>query len=521
MPKVPNDDNPFLRQLELMLSKSASNHAAASSSNTTGSSKGLTSGSEAWPLSRPLAEAASGRATVGGTSRASVDGGGDGGSLPRSWKRVEAVGSFASPSGLPSTTGSARGRSATQPKTNNGHVARPPQRRHASVFDGMGSSDSSIDDGTSGRMSGGDTISASSAGVSAARALRSSPSVAEPKADVGLLSWGGAAGGNHGGHGSDSSGPSSDGGWPETKRCPPPNLLVSASRSNEAVSGDFAIDGDYGSMSRNKTSPPSTRGGKAAADRPGITGGRPHSGARIAGLSPAPAEAKRDGLTAAGHNASLGETRKSRGSGVINDRSYSDTGDNDWMSDADDGGPAVTSSAAAPSEPPTGRVASSHSGLKRRRAPPARSTGDDGSGDSSGYNCRGGKAGRSERYPTPVPRRRRRSSSLSLSPRRFTAFDSDYDSDEDPDRPPDVPGVARRKGTGSASDQGLSTNHRRGGRGHKRQHEELLNDRIGAMRVGSDGEEHCNGGTRSSRGGGGLRVGCNGRNEKDPMGALY
>lgn len=459
---------------------SATKHAAASSPTTTAAalSNGLASGGgddEDWRLPRrPLinrVEAAPERAAGSGSSWAAGFVGGSkgrgGGSVPRSWKETAGVvgsSSFSSRSGLPSTIRPATGWPPAQPKTNNniGRVptkaAQRPRRRPASVFDGMGSSSDSSDDdnddddddddrASAARMSGGHTVvsgSSSSAGVSAAGTLRSSsPSVAEPKAGARLFSSDEDTDDDRGEGGSDSPGPASDGGWPETKRCPPPNL------------------------------------------QEGFDGG--------------------DGLTAA---AAAGQKNVSRsGSGVEKPRCYLDIGDDDWMSDADDEDPAVATPAAAvpgiQQRPTTGRSASSHGsrlGLKRNRSPPVRSKPGDDDYGSGGDCCRGDKkTGRSERYPTtPVPRRKQRSSSLSLSPRRpTTAFDGDYDSDAElDDEPPTtvVSGVARKKGAGCASCRDVSTNQHRRGRGHKRRHEDSLNDRIRAMRVGSDGEEQGDGG---------------------------
>ncbi|CAN0122551.1 unnamed protein product, partial [Ectocarpus fasciculatus] len=75
-------------------------------------------------------------------------------------------------------------------------------------------------------------------------------------------------------------------------------------------------------------------------------------------------------------------------------------------------------------------------GLKRGRTPPAHqrpyspSSDGDGSGGGSGGGDgrgRGRKTGRLEgRYPAPMPARRERSNSLSLSPPRLLACDYDY-----------------------------------------------------------------------------------------------
>ncbi|CAM9892341.1 unnamed protein product, partial [Sphacelaria rigidula] len=296
-------------------------------------------------------------------------------------------------------------------------------------------------------------------------------------------------------------GPCSDGGWLESKRCAPPNLK-SRSRSSTSSGGN----GNLKSNGMSGTAEESSSGG---------------NGRRRLGC---------------GENSG------------------------NFMSDTEDYGGITRVHSTRKAE--GGGAAAGRTGLKRGRTPPIVSPGDTrsyyssddgnnnygnnssnlvggdfggGDGYGGGDRLRGGKTGRNERYTAPVPRRPR-SPPLSLSPLRFTAFDSDYDSAEDDDSDNGShPTMSSKHGTTGRSSRRHSREHVRSGgdgfrgasrslgnaedyptggkgerggererklghpddgapkadregRGLKRGLEHTLHDRIEAMRVASDDE---------------------------------
>lgn len=533
-PTISKDDNPFLRQLELMLSKSQSNRAAAASrpspTMANGSDKAIhrtvRPGSEGWSFSDPtMAAAATSTSTapvnspsLSGQSTAPSVGDTDVGRA-RSWGEV---GSRVSQAGLaPLGATATKGWSTAQPKTNNNVASTaaksPPWR---SVFDICNADTSDDDDGDESLQTFHDEIAASSAAVSA---LRLSPPVAEAKEAAGSSCGNGDARSGEDGNGSASPEASSDGGWPETKRCPPPNLRACRENSKSTWPvGSAAVaagSGGYREKDKCKASGLSSRGGSTTSDRVGITGEISYGGVGITGRVPTndalSSLSTTNGLKTDGSPASAWRADTSTGNGLVNGRLGLGVDADDWMSDAEDRGSAQPPVAAQKGTP------AARTGLKRGRIQHARSPDDHGSGGDSSRGSGGGrgeKTGRSERYPAPVPRRQR-SSSLSLSPPHFTAFGSDYDSGEDSEPEPLSTGVlgSRANGKSSASRRRSSTKGEGDGRGRKRGNEELLNDRIEAMRVGSDGEGP-HGGESSGRTRG--RLGGTGGNRADPMGEL-
>lgn len=306
--------------------------------------------------------------------------------------------------------------------------------------------------------------------------------------------------------------PSSDGGWPETKRCTPPNLK-------------------FRSRSRSRSSPPSEKR-TVGVDRKGK--------ASTTALARAPGNTNRRTFHANGVHSATGGNRHSPtapmgndgGGGGNGDRNTSSGSSSDSMFDIDH---RETNADRTTTE---SRISRIKTGLKRGRTPPVRSPGDDrsyyssdnGNNDSTvdgvdnadagggGSMFRGGKTGRNERYPAPVPRRPR-SSSLSLSPSRFTAFDGDCNSADD--TPSAVASLSPKSAAGgrNGNDSYLASSRRRrrrrssrsretvaGRRGVKRGlEEENLHDGIEAMRVASDDELSS---VRSNAGGiGGVRRG--------------
>lgn len=444
-----DEDNPFMRQLQLMLDKSASNRAAAVSPSLPRAAGGAAPASAAW---RPTA--LSGGSGSVGSGAGSLEG---------------AAGSRASQVGQPL---SAQPKEAANDADRNSKVSRSfsPPRSLMDLLDSSSSDD--------------EAFRRRAFGSAPAKEKLPSP-VAERKAS-----------------------PSSDGGWPETKRCSPPNLKASSSSSSSARS-------------------------------PGITGNRPHGGAGITGLRPpSQISSGRESGVAGGEGISGARAPSMHGRSVAATPAAAAAGsDNEWMSDAEDqDGPACTASSSGPA---TAEATARPSGLKRGRTPPrggGSGHASDGSSGSGG-DARGRKTGRlSERYPTPVPSRKQRSNSLSLSPPRLLACDSDYVTSEEEEtqaistsgvlgagaRPAGRKGTARDRGGGGGgggkkelplSSAATARRRRPGaaaaatedgdGRGRKRGHEDLLNDRIEALRVGSDGEEpQVSGGGKGKRRGG-------------------
>lgn len=374
---------------------------------------------------------------------------------------------------------------------------------------------------------------------------------------------------------SQSSGPGSDGGWPERKRCPPPHLNsrshISPWQSGTTTGGVLesssmatVVDGDPRCKGRRKgkrrakcsrsSSTSSPEKGRATTGGRAIHGdGATHHavGFRSGPLgSDHPARGATTPIGVEGSEEVQGNRRlkstKSKtktmatitGSvvGVMSDDSAGD-----WMMDAEDRGAAVDSTMA---ESRLGRDAAGdgsyprrRNALKRGRTPPVKSYDDaadfycsDGSG-SDGSRRRGSKTGRRDLCPAKVARRPR-SSSLSLSTPRFSAYDSNYDSAEGDDEEERIadrskagsasksaarryssnssggtrrrkdqrasarsdgeangsPGGARDSGSckGRSADRNRFTSN---GRGLKRGREEHLPDRIEAMRVESDEED--------------------------------
>lgn len=481
------EENPFKLQLDFMINKSIENRTATSSPTARpigggdGSSKpayrGIGSGSDRLHARRSARE-------VG-----AVPGGGDGGGSSRLTVGV-----------TPSNPKAPQGRSTAQPK--------------ASLYS-FDSSDEETNDMF--RQIFCQTKTAKSAASAAASPPRGSPSMAEAKAPDGALG---------GRYASASPGPRSDGGWPETKRCPPPNLQ--ASNKHAAAAGGRGDDGGGGSSSSGyrggarEKEPQTSTGGSAGVDRPGITGGRSYHGGGITGRFPtswrlSSSQAAVSQAAASGAGRVEGEEKNVYRGSVSNNigRSFLAFHSDAWMSDGDD-------NPASPHLPSLqSGIAAIKAGLNRGRTPPARSpehhdSDSSGGGGAHDGDARGRKSrrGGEERYPAPAPRRQR-SSSLSLSPPRFPACGSDYSSDADSA----LKTASTLTGRGGVTGGSRKTSSSRQ-RARKRGRGETLNDRIEAMRVGSDGEGPPYGGG----GGGGERkpgrVGGLDGDRFDPMGEL-
>ncbi|CAN0233046.1 unnamed protein product, partial [Ectocarpus sp. 4 AP-2014] len=454
-PSRDQEDNPFVRQLELMLQKSASNRAAAVSPPP--------------PRARAAANAGPTSAWRPRTSLSSGGGGAESG-------RVVATGGASQYGGKSLTANSKPEEKKAGTSNGGGGLPRASSR---SLFSLPESSSDEDEEAFQRRYFGLPPLRKPSA---AAAASVPPPAATPAEAKVAR--------------------PGSDGGWPETKRCSPPNLKASlisngrgaACRKTEGGSGDSrGDDSANGSKGNGKGSGQSARDGDAASSGRaglGITGGGRYSWAGITRLQPTAQRRTDDGVGSASAAAA--------GS------------DNEWMSDTEDPRGAASNVDSAT------RTAG---GLKRGRTPPTHyrpyspsSDGSNGGGDGG----RDRKTGRLEgRYPAPMPARRERSNSLSLSPPRLLACDHDYvTSDEEESSKPGAGG--RRKGSrgaevgGRKEPQLLSNPATAGstavGRGRKRAHEDLLNEKIEAMRVGSDEEgPHARGGGRG--GGRGRRRG--------------
>eukprot|EP00903_Cladosiphon_okamuranus_P010410 g9847.t1 len=436
-----DEDNPFLRQLQLMLDKSASNRAAAVSPSFPRAGPSTAASSPTW---RPMT-AISGGDTIGFTSSGS------------SIRGETGVGSRVSQIGQPLSAHPKKAAAAADIAADRNNKASRPRSPPRSLMDLL--EDSSSDDEAFHRR----LFSSTSA------KKKSPPSVAEDK----------------------KASPSSDGGWPETKRCSPPNLKASSSStsssSSVAAAASAAAAASSGNIGRN----------------PGITGGRAFGGAGITGSRPPSSHRSSNGggFAPAGRGGSSGARASMLGRSAAATAAAAAGSDNEWMSDAEDNnGPAYDTAAPSSAEATRGS-----GGLKRGRTPP------------SGGDARGRKTGRlSERYPAPVPARKHRSNSLSLSPSRLLPCDSDYVTSEEETLAIPKSGVQgararagggkrdQRRGGGGGEKEELPLSSaaatRRwhpgaaaegdvgGGRGRKRGHEDLLNDRIEALRVGSDGE---------------------------------
>ncbi|CAN0355771.1 unnamed protein product, partial [Ectocarpus sp. 12 AP-2014] len=353
-PSKDQEDNPFVRQLELMLQKSASNRAAAVSPPP--------------PRARAAANAASTSAWRPRTSLSSGGGGAESG-------RVVAAGG-ASQYGGQSLMANSKPEEKAGTSNGGGGLPRAPSR---SLFSLPESSSDEDEEAFQRRYFG-------------LPPLRKPSAAAPAEAKVAR--------------------PRSDGGWPETKRCSPPNLKASlisngrgaACRKTEGGSGDSRGNNSANVSKENGKGQQSARDGDAASSGRaglGITGDRWYVGVGITRSQPT-AQRTGDGIGSAGAAAA--------GS------------DNEWMSDAEDPRGAAPNAA----DSPTRRAG----GLKRGRTPPTHyrpyspSSDDNGGGGGGG---RGRKTGRLEgRYPAPMPARRERSNSLSLSPPRLLACDHDY-----------------------------------------------------------------------------------------------
>lgn len=465
-----NEDNPFLRQLELMLEKSTSNRSAASPSLPRSATAAASAAAAASTSTRPPAAPPRGPGVVSSAGVANGRG---------------AVGSWVSQVGQRPL--SAQPKTAAAADSSCGMKAGPTRTGPRSIFSMLDSSDEDNDDdhrrfgvGAGGKRS----TPATAAGAAV---------VAEAKR-------------------------CSDGGWPETKRCLPPNLkaLSSESADSKHGGGGGGSSGHGGEDERRGLLPSSLRGGNAAENgsrggkSSGITGDRSYGAAGITGPL----------VSSKGHTD--GRTLSPRGA-----RWRAPGSDDEWMSDAED--------------------ARGSRGLKRGRASHRRSSlegggsgqrGDSGS-NSDNSDGRGRKTGRwSDRYPAPIPARKERCNSLSLSPSRLP---DDYVTSEEEENDGKNPIRAKGAGARAGGRKGTSGNHRGGGasgdsgsgksgareskkvlslaspassrrgpagsaagdggsRGRKRAHEDLLNDRIEALRVSSDGEETPRSGGKDGRG---------------------
>ena len=480
-PKAFDEDNPFLRQLEFILSKSSRSQAATTAADAA-SRTDAGHAARGRKAQHGLADCEAGVRSFRLGSTPPVDGTSSAAGKSESWS------------------------SAAQPKTASdrvGKVTPPPFKpqpprlpTHMCEINFWESSDED-NDGT----------------FRDSRVSAASPCVAEAKSGRG---WG--AGGARDPRSEEecdrvtSPGPSSDGGWPETKRCSPPNL-VREYREEEEVEAPGRDKRGGG-----REAPPSSRtcatvSGRATGARTYVGGGA--TGARIMDCPRPPSQAVRNG----GSGLDM-EVFDTEAVAAISAPNYGTTvrcgEDDDWMSDAEEKGPLFTPPAFQNGQPEV------RAGHKRGRSTPIQSPvgyGSGGGSSSSDRDGRGRKKGRREHYSTPALRRPR-SSSLSLTPPRLAAFDSDFDSDEDASDDELTArrgSVAKRKGQGKGvkgsrlsrprvSSVGGAATGERSNRGHKRGHEELLNGRIEAMRVGSDGEGWVNGsvpGCGGRRGGGG------------------
>lgn len=512
------DDNPFLRQRELMLAKSTDKSVSASVSRTR-------SWRDVGRSTSPHASVGRGR-SGGSTAFTKAVGGGFAGH-----------GSDSKPWAQSSSLCSARRALSTAEPKNSNMVVSPKitnqqqqQQRTGpiNIFD-MSSDDEETEDRLQISRSIKTPVTANE-NTPRVTVTAQIPTVAEAKVDKETKCYA-AVGEDGGNEGDDDDGdddgrppspaPSSDGGWPETKRCPPPNLNCRSSSTSSSVhriAADKKRKGDIDDT-----------------EKPvgvGITGSWPVDGGGIT------RGGKLDGSRTNGTRTSRGGGSSSGGGGGGGGRADLD---GDWMSEAEDRrSSAMLGRSGQPPEMDAGTASGTtpsstrKSGLKRGRTPPIQSQTDGGTSSSDGSCNSGrrgsGKTGRCERYPTPVPPPRRlppRSSSLSLTPPRISAFDSDYDSAEDNAATAAAQVEAKVKGKRSTTktsssttgiftrsdhsngegtnatmrrrSKGIGEGEKGGSRGRKRDREEYLNDRIEAMRVGSDDE----GGSHLRAGGGG------------------
>lgn len=532
--------------------------------------KEFRSETEGWRLSQSTVEVADATVDVAPSlawrsnapsllSRSVVGGGGGRGSgvnvggvaRARNWEEVGAIEPHLSREGLPllpslpppPTAKVAKVWSAAQPKKTNdddtakaslSHISQPQPRSF--LFD-MSNWDSSDEDdfGCSRALQQAvqRTATWSESAILSSKLLLS-PVVAEAKPSVapsvGGKHEGNARSGNSSGGSGDecdsersavSEGPSSDGGWPETKRCAPPNLMKASSRNGLrdmakmapcAAAGDRStnVSGGYGDGNKNARAStlPRDKGTDASPNRQckiaggaelyGRAGRMTETGIPEKHVRSLSQEAAVDGVfplrTKLG---CCGSTVTS----LLNGRSrFPVDSDDDWMSDAEDQSLPPPPAATASNET-SAKIRKA--GLKRGRGSSVRLVYGDGSseGDSSSDSggSRGRKAGRSERYPAPVPQRRLHSSSLSLTSPTSATFgkiDGDNDDNDDNGRKQNLSAttsLARAGGGGnkkgsSSGRRSLAGERSRDDQGRKRRHDDLLNDRIEAMSVGSDRE---------------------------------
>lgn len=274
--------------------------------------------------------------------------------------------------------------------------------------------------------------------------------------------------------GEQTPGPDSEGGWPDAKLCPPENLNVMREKVGDAKCdrGGCASNGGRRGMKGARRPSSSTRVWATSQGRVDITGCRAF---------------RSGGITEAGKSddrcCSLQRSGVMDGSlgGGCSGGGISEA--DGWMSDAEEiGAPPVTPPVSCVGKP------TARDGRKQELTSRVR---------SSETHCTGARTGRSERYMTPVPRRPR-SSSLSLTPPlRSTAFDSDEDSAGEK-----LSAGGKARGGERAKRKGKEMG--KGSRSSKVRKVSLtsldVKDRIDAMRVDDDGEWSTGGGT-SGRGG--------------------
>lgn len=506
-----DNDNPFLRQLEFMLSKSATNRVASSPKpslpqakadgtqfprQSDGRSRKWPSGTSSAVAEPPAAKEARPLEFVSGEKGDGKGGGGRKGAKARPSNGSTAVKSRYTHSGviLSPDTKVPWETSRTRPEVKDGDAsmrsalpATPTTSKRKSLFEVFNFDSSDDEDEIVSWTAFREKLSLNPESTPSADppATRSSSWKADSKSagDQPRLS-GSVPGGQEGG-GSASPGPSSDGGWPESKRCPPPNLQVfqgqdkpariwSASASDMGGSGRGVKGrGRCSKATRLVTSIPSRSSSQIDAE--------PRSRAAVSNVSGSVDDRK------LGVETNITMTKTPAGSALH---------EGDWMSDAEDRGQL---SSAAANETPSSLPRAS---LKRGRREVNHSLAkDSGHSSDSESNCGGNKAGRRVNCSTPA-RQRPRSSSLSLTPPCSTAFDDKYDSADDA-ASGYRPGLKRAAG---GRGRGLDTSTR----GLKRPRDEILDTRIEALRVNSDNDDpRHRGGSCAQSGGQGVRNGGN------------
>lgn len=371
--------------------------------------------------------------------------------------------------------------SVAQPKTASDRVGRvtplpPPQQQPSNQeswqlppplidIDDLESSSDGDDKGGAFRMANSLPPSSSPSQSVPSRELTPSMAMAEVKSDEDR-GWSGqkSSRSEEDGRGEESPGPDSDG-----KRCPPANLNVAREKVGDAEGdrgGCVSHGGRRGMKSAPQTS--SSRGvWTTSQGRVDIIGCRAYPGGRITESGKTDdrcCSLQRSGV----RDGSLGSGRV--GGGISE-------GD-DWMSDAEETGALPVTHPVSCVGKPKARDGCKKEFTSCVRSPETRGT--------------GGRTSRSERYTTPVPRRPR-SSSLSLTPPlRSTAFDSDEDSAGEK-LPAGGKETSKGSRSSKMRKLSLTSRDQRGRKGG-REELLGMKDRIEAMQVDNDGEWSTGGG---------------------------